>query len=139
MSPARVAAHLRRPTITRRGPPTSAWMHRVGSAPDVIDLLFLLRVVGRASAAGLPGFSTSVPWSGPVRAWSGGSGREGVVEGVAEQFVEAGFPGPGLGQVQHQTASGARDAGGDVDQSGAQGGAAGLGGIAPASAPAARV
>ena len=72
--------------------------------------------------------------------WSGAGGGQGVVQGAAEQFVEAGFPGPVLGQVEHEAPRGAGDAGGDVDQVGAQGGAAGAGVQAqPARAPAARV
>lgn len=63
---------------------------------------------------------------GPCGRWSG-SGGQGVVQGPAEQLVQAGFPGPVPRQVQDLAMRGVRDAGRSGDQPGAQGGGAGAG------------
>jgi hypothetical protein len=49
------------------------------------------------------------------------------VQGLAEQFVEAGFPGPVAGQVQGLVVRGVRDPGRGVNQLDAQGRGAGAG------------
>jgi len=49
------------------------------------------------------------------------------VEGLAEQFVEPGFPGPVAGQVQHEPSGGAGDPSGHGDQLGVRGCVLGLG------------
>ena len=63
---------------------------------------------------------------GPFGRWSG-CGGEGVVQGAAEQFVQAGFPRPVTGQVQVLAVRGVRDPHRSVDQLVAQGRGAGTG------------
>lgn len=80
----------------------------------------LILALGRDGGAGLPGFSTSVPWVAPGGAgWSGGRG------GWPGRSGEESGPGrlgrPVSGEVQDQPAAGGRDPAGDVDDPGPQG------------------
>ena len=68
---------------------------------------------------------------GPDAAAGRGRGWEGVVQGAAEQLVEAGLEGPVSGQVQDLAVRGVRDAGRSRNQLGAQ-----VGGPGPALAAA---
>lgn len=79
----------------------------------------------RDGIAGLPGFFTGVLGRGRWGRWSV-SGRWWAGRG-GEQGLPGRGPGPVGGQVQGQSSCGGGDAGGDVDQVGADGGPAGTG------------
>jgi hypothetical protein len=55
---------------------------------------------GQAWPADLSGCSAGGSRSWSLGLWSG-CGGEGIVQRAAEQFVQPGFPGPVLWQVQH--------------------------------------